>query len=151
VASDLDALVVASSERGAPAPLALVRVANEVAAEPERARGLDADALARLLVLESSGELSASQSKEVLAELLANGGDPAEIARRLGFEPMDKGALAEVVARVIAERPEDWARFIAGEDKVKGPLIGAVRRATDNQADPAAVGRHLEELRASRA
>jgi aspartyl-tRNA(Asn)/glutamyl-tRNA(Gln) amidotransferase subunit B len=149
VASDLDALVVAATERGAPAPLALVRVANEVAAEPEQARGLDPDGLARLLVLESSGELSASQSKEVLGELLASGGDPAEIAHRLGFEPMDRGALAEVVARVIAEHPDDWARFVAGEDKVKGPLIGAVKRATDNQADPAAVSRHLDALRAA--
>ncbi len=151
VASDLDTLVVAACERGAPAPLALVRAANEVAADLTRAPDLDPDAFAKLLMLEGSGELSASQSKAVLAELLVGGGDPAEVARRLGFEPMDRGALDEVIAQVIAEHPEDWARFVAGEDKLKGPLIGAVRRATDNQADPAAVARHLDGLRAARA
>jgi aspartyl-tRNA(Asn)/glutamyl-tRNA(Gln) amidotransferase subunit B len=147
VASDLDSLVVAACEQGAPAPLTLARAANEVAAEPESAARLDPGAFAKLLVLEASGELATSQSKLVLAELLAGGGDPAEIARRLGFEPMDLGELAGVIEQVIAERPEDWARFAGGEDKVRGPLIGAVRRATDNKADPAAVGRYLDERR----
>jgi len=148
VASDLDALVVAAAERGAPATLALVRTANEVAAVAGRAGSLDPGAFARLLALEAGGELSATQSKEVLAELLVSGGDPGEIARRLGFEAMDAGALHAAIDRVLAEHPADWERFLAGEDKVRGFLIGAVKKATANQADPGTVNARLNELRA---
>jgi aspartyl-tRNA(Asn)/glutamyl-tRNA(Gln) amidotransferase subunit B len=150
VAADLDHLVVSAHERGVPAQLALARTANEVAADAERAQGLDPAALAKLLVLEASGELSASQSKEVLAELLASGEDPADIARRLGFERMDSGALDEAIDRVIAAHPADWESFVAGEDKAKGPLIGAVKQATNNQADLKRVARILDERRAAR-
>jgi aspartyl-tRNA(Asn)/glutamyl-tRNA(Gln) amidotransferase subunit B len=151
VAGDLDHLVVAAHERGASAHLALVRTANEVAAAVERASGLDPERFAKLLVLEASGELSPSQSKEVLAELLACGDDPADIARRLGFEHMEAGALDEVIERVIRDRPDDWATFVAGEDKARGPLIQAVRQATDNKADPRTVVRLLDERRAAHA
>ena len=128
-------MIIAASERGAPAALALARTANEVAADPERGRALDPEAFAKLLPLEAGGELSATQSKEVLSELLASGGDPAEIAGGLGFEAMDAGALDAVIDRVMAENPVDWERFVAGEDKVKGGLIGKVKQATNNQAD----------------
>jgi aspartyl-tRNA(Asn)/glutamyl-tRNA(Gln) amidotransferase subunit B len=147
VASDLDSLVTAASSYGAPAQLALVRTANEVAANAEGAAGLDPEAFARLLLLETSGELSTSQSKEVLTALLADGGEPADIARRLGFEAMDESVLHAAIAEVIAANPADWEKFAAGDDRVRGPLIGAVKRATQNKADPAAVVRRLDQLR----
>jgi aspartyl-tRNA(Asn)/glutamyl-tRNA(Gln) amidotransferase subunit B len=148
VASDLDGLVVAATVRGAPAQLALVRTANEVASNAERAPELDPEAFARLLLLEASGELSTSQSKEVLATLLADGGEPADIARGLGFESMDASALDDAIAGVIAANVADWEKFAGGDDRVIGPLIGAVKRVTQNQADPAAVAKRLHQLRA---
>ena len=146
VASDLDRLVTAASEHGAPAALALARTANEVAADPEGASRLDSGAFARLLVLEGSGELSATQAKEVLAALLAGGGEPAEIARSMGYESMDEGALGAVVAEVVAAEPEAWGRFVAGDTKVQAFFTGKVMAATAGKANGKAVAAELARL-----
>ncbi len=143
----LDDLVVAAVEAGAPAPLALARAANEVAAAVDAGRALEVASFARLLTLESSGALSATQSKEVLAEMLASGGgDPEAIARAKGFEAMSAESLAEVVRQVVADHPDEWARLQEGDKKVRGFLTGAVMKATKGQADGKAVAAEFDRL-----
>jgi aspartyl-tRNA(Asn)/glutamyl-tRNA(Gln) amidotransferase subunit B len=147
VASDLDHLVMSASERGAPASLALARTANEVAANAERAPDLDPARFAELLVLEQCGELSATQAKDVLAELLVHGGDPAAIAKAMGFEAMDAASLAGVVAEVVGSHPLEWEKFVAGEQKMAGVLTGEVMKATRGKANGASVAAELARLR----
>ena len=147
VASDLDAIVTSACELGAPPALALARTANEVAANTDRAASLDAGSFAKLLALESGGELSATQAKEVLAGLLANGGDPAEIAKTLGFESMRADDLAAVVAGVIEAHPGEWEKFVDGDPKVAGFLTGQVMKASGGKANGKAVAAELARLR----
>lgn len=85
--------------------------------------------------MEAGGELSATQAKTVLAELLAKGGDPRTIAAERGFEAMSSDSLAQVVGQVIAENPGEWGRYRDGEDKLAQFFIGMVMRATKGQAD----------------
>ena len=86
-------------------------------------------------------------AKQVLAEVAASGGDPAGVAKRLGFEAMAADALEAAVDEVIAACPGEWARFCAGEGddrkKMAGFLTGQVMRATRGRADGAAVNRLL--------
>ena len=91
--------------------------------------------------LEVGGQLTATQAKQVLAEMVAaGGGDPAAIAAARGFEAMDTGALDALVDEAIAAQgPAAWAKFVAGEDKAIGALVGAVMKASRGQADGAAV------------
>jgi aspartyl-tRNA(Asn)/glutamyl-tRNA(Gln) amidotransferase subunit B len=131
----LDDLVVAAIDAGADARLALARAANEAAARPEDALKLDAAAFRALIDLESSGKLSATQSKTVLAEMLAGGGAPAEIAARLNFEAMDDHALDDVLDAVIAANPVEWARYLEGDEKVAQFLAGQVMRETKGKAN----------------
>jgi aspartyl-tRNA(Asn)/glutamyl-tRNA(Gln) amidotransferase subunit B len=147
VASDLDAIVTSACELGAPPALALARTANEVAANADGAASLDARSFAKLLALESGGELSATQAKEVLAGLLANGGDPAEIAKTLGFESMRADDLAAVVAGVIEAHPGEWEKFVDGDPKVAGFLTGQVMKASGGKANGKAVAAELARLR----
>jgi len=149
VASGLDHLITAAAERGAPAALALVRTANEVAANAERAPTLDPAAFATLLTLEDSGRLSATQSKDVLAELLVAGGNPEEIARRMGFESMGEDALIEIIDQVVAEHPAEWDKFLSGDPKVQGVLIGSVMKASGSKANGKAVAAELARRRAA--
>jgi aspartyl-tRNA(Asn)/glutamyl-tRNA(Gln) amidotransferase subunit B len=135
VALDLDTLVLAAVSAGADARLAVNRAANEVAADVESARRLDPDAFARLLLLEGGGRLTATQSKQVLATLLAEGGDPAEIARDRGFEALESGALASVLDGIIAAHPAEWERYQAGGGKVTGFFVGQVMKATGGKAN----------------
>jgi len=131
----LDELVVAAIGLGADRRLALARAANEAAQRPEDARALDPAAFAGLVGLEASGKLSATQAKTVLAELLAGGGDPAEIAGRLGFKALDDDAVDTLVAEVIAAHPDEWQRYVGGDDKVLQFLLGLVMRETKGRAN----------------
>jgi aspartyl-tRNA(Asn)/glutamyl-tRNA(Gln) amidotransferase subunit B len=94
--------MIAAVDDGIGALLALARTANEASAEPERARALDRTAYVTLLRMEQDGSLSATQAKVVLADLLENGGHPAELARRHGFEAMADDSLAEVIGALVA-------------------------------------------------
>jgi len=131
----LDGLVTAAVGAGAPIKLALTRTANEVAADVERAAGLAPESFAALVTMEAGGKVSATQSKAVLAALLESGGDPAVIAREMGFEAMGEGALAPVVAQVVGAHPDEWARYLEGENKLSGFFVKAVMDATANKAN----------------
>jgi aspartyl-tRNA(Asn)/glutamyl-tRNA(Gln) amidotransferase subunit B len=85
--------------------------------------------------MEQSGELSATQAKTVLAEILRHGGEPAAIARDKGFERLDSGALGELVAQLIDENPDEWSRFRAGDEKLAQFFIGQVMKLTKGQAN----------------
>ena len=72
---------------------------------PSRARApaVPAADLAALTTMETGGQLTATQAKQVLAELVAaGGGDPAAIAAAKGFEAMDTSALEALVDDAIA-------------------------------------------------
>jgi aspartyl-tRNA(Asn)/glutamyl-tRNA(Gln) amidotransferase subunit B len=144
----LDTLVSAASDAGAPASLALVRAANEVAAQSEAGLRLDAGAFASLLTMEAGGKLSATQSKAVLATLLERGeGDPAAVAKEMGFEAMAADSLAAVVDEVAAANPDEWARFFDGDDKLMGFFTGKVMKATANNANGKDVAAELRRRR----
>ncbi|HET6966388.1 MAG TPA: Asp-tRNA(Asn)/Glu-tRNA(Gln) amidotransferase subunit GatB [Acidimicrobiales bacterium] len=115
--------------------VAVRRVANEVASDLEAAAGLDRGAFARLVAMEAGGELTSAQARTVLKTMMESGGDPQRIAADLGFEAMAAGDLERVVDEVIADHPDEWARYCGGEDKLTGLFIGAIKKATNGQAD----------------
>jgi aspartyl-tRNA(Asn)/glutamyl-tRNA(Gln) amidotransferase subunit B len=147
VSLDLDGLVHAAIEQGADPRKALNRAENEVAADLDAAHRLRPEAFARLAVMESKGELTATQAKAVVAELLRNGGDPAEIARGMGFEAMGEDAVAAALDEVIAANAQDWDAYVGGNDKVAGKFVGQVMKTTGGKADGKAVTRLLQERR----
>jgi aspartyl-tRNA(Asn)/glutamyl-tRNA(Gln) amidotransferase subunit B len=145
----LDPLVRAAIAIGAPAPLALARAANELAAEGETGLVLPAESFSALLVREGSGELSSTQSKAVLHALVERGGgDPAAVAREMGFEALGADDLASVVADAIGAHPAEWERYVEGDDKLAGFFTGAVMKATSGKANGKEVAAELRRLRA---
>jgi aspartyl-tRNA(Asn)/glutamyl-tRNA(Gln) amidotransferase subunit B len=157
---DLDAFVLEAIEAGADARIALNRAANEVAGalKTQAAGGEAADAVASggdggsarvgisassfasLVQLEAGGQLTATQSKQVLAAMLAGeGDDPAAIAKARGFEAMDTSAREATVDEVIAANAESFEKFKGGDQKVSGMLIGQVMKKTQGKADGKAV------------
>jgi aspartyl-tRNA(Asn)/glutamyl-tRNA(Gln) amidotransferase subunit B len=144
----LDGLVLAAAEAGAPTALALARAANEVAARSEAGLRLEAGAFARLLTMESGGQLSATQSKAVLGALLErDGGDPADIAQEMGYEALGTGALGAVLDEIVAAHPDEWARFVEGNDKLASFFTGKVMEATANRANGKEVVAELRRRR----
>ena len=81
------------------------------------AGALDPAAFAALLGLEAGGQLSATQAKEVLAELLAAGGGtrrPSPGPR--GSRPCPRTPWPKSVRQVVEANPDEWARFRDGDD-----------------------------------
>jgi len=142
---ELDDLVLRAIELGGEPKIALNRAANEVAADLAGARRLDAAAFAALVRMEGAGELTATQAKDVLAEMLGAGGDPAAIAKARGYQVLSSDALTAAVDEVIAAEAELCARFRAGDDKVLGALVGKVMDATQRRADGKLVPALLRE------
>ncbi|HVA09414.1 MAG TPA: Asp-tRNA(Asn)/Glu-tRNA(Gln) amidotransferase subunit GatB [Acidimicrobiales bacterium] len=148
----LDALVSAAHEAGASARLALARAANEVAAAGDAGLTLDPGAFAALISMEARGDLSATQSKAVLTALVeSGGGNPAELARQMGFEALSADTLSGVVAEVVAAHPDEWSRYMVGDDKEVGKLTGfftgEVMKATKGKANGKEVAAELRRLR----
>ena len=145
----LDDLAVAAIEAGADPARVLVHVEHNLAVDG--AERLQPAPLAALTRLEVDGQLTATQAKAVLAELVAAGGDgdPAAIAAAKGFEAMGDDALASAVDEAIAANGPMWERYFGGEDKVIGALVGAVMKATKGKADGEAVTALLHERRAA--
>ena len=131
-----DEYVLAVAAAGGDPGRALVHV-KEAFAESPTVPAVD---LAKLTKIEVGGQLTATQAKAVLAEMIAQGGgDAASIAAMKGFEALHSDALAPLVDRAIAENADAWAKFCAGEGKAMGALVGAVMKLSQGKADGKAV------------
>ena len=143
----LELFVNAAINVGVDPSLALARAANELAGGIEGIGNLTNEAFSATLRMEQSGQLSATQAKTVLGELLADGGDPVAIAAAKGFEQLSADSLGTTVETLIAENPDEWARYRAGDEKLAQFFIGQVMKLTKGQANGKAV---IAELQARR-
>jgi aspartyl-tRNA(Asn)/glutamyl-tRNA(Gln) amidotransferase subunit B len=143
----LDPFVNAAIDAGADPALAVARAANELAAGIDDIKYLTNDAFSTTLLMEQRGELSSTQAKTVLGELLASGGDPKSIAATRGFEQLSSDSLGATVASLIEANPDEWARYREGDEKLAQFFIGQVMKLTKGQANGKAV---IAELQARR-
>jgi aspartyl-tRNA(Asn)/glutamyl-tRNA(Gln) amidotransferase subunit B len=142
-----DDYVLAVGSAGGDVARALVHV-KEALAQQGADPAVPAADLAALTTMERGGALTATQAKQVLAEMVANGGgDPAVIAKAKGFEAMDAGELEAMVDAAIEAQPGAWEKYRAGEDKAMGALVGHVMKASKGQADGKAVTALLQVRR----
>ena len=130
-----DGFVMDIAKYGGDASIALKHLQQS----PEAA-GVPAEDVAKLTTMEASGGLTATQAKQVLADIVeAGGGDAEAIAADKGFEAMGNSELESMVDAAIAAQPDAWEKFCAGEGKAMGALVGAIMKASKGQADGKAV------------
>ncbi|NDI00305.1 MAG: Asp-tRNA(Asn)/Glu-tRNA(Gln) amidotransferase subunit GatB, partial [Actinobacteria bacterium] len=136
--------VVAAGGDAARALIAVKEAFADEGAEPR----VPAGDLAVLTQMEVAGELTSTQAKTVLAEIVAaGGGDARAIAQAKGFEAMDTSELEAMVDDAIAAQPDAWAKFCAGEAKAMGAIVGHIMKASKGQADGKAVSAILDARR----
>jgi len=100
--------------------------------------------LADLLNLVRDGKVSHTAAKRIFAEMRKSGERPAQIADREGLlQEGNADAIAVWVDEVMAEHPEETRRFLAGERKLLGVLVGAVMKKSKGRADPKQVNQLL--------
>jgi aspartyl-tRNA(Asn)/glutamyl-tRNA(Gln) amidotransferase subunit B len=104
------------------------------------------EAVAALAGLVEGKTISHGAGKQVLAKLVEDGGDPAEIVEREGLAQIsDTSELEGVVDRAIEAEPEAAEQLRQGNEKAIGRIVGAVMKETKGRADGGAVTKLIRE------
>ena len=102
--------------------------------------------LGGLLDLIADGTISGRLAKEVFAEMVATGADPAAIVEAKGLRQVtDSSAIEAAIDAVLAAQAEKVAEYRAGRDKLYGFFVGQIMRATHGKANPALVNQLLRK------
>jgi aspartyl-tRNA(Asn)/glutamyl-tRNA(Gln) amidotransferase subunit B len=103
-------------------------------------------ALARLVEMVETRQVTTGAARTVLAALVDQGGDPAEIVEREGLGQMsDEDELEAIVERAIEAEPAAAEKVRSGNPKAIGPIVGAVMRETKGRAGGGDVTRLIRE------
>jgi len=104
-------------------------------------------ALAELVKLIESGQITGAIGKKVFATMFESGRSAAEIVAGEGLAAHVSDATIEQAAReVIAKNPDNVAKFKSGNEGVFKFFVGQVMKATRGQANPQAVNDILRKL-----
>jgi aspartyl-tRNA(Asn)/glutamyl-tRNA(Gln) amidotransferase subunit B len=104
-------------------------------------------ALAELVKLVESGQISGSIGKKVFATMFESGRGAAEIVAAEGLAQInDTSAIEQAAREVIEKNPDNVAKFKGGNEGVFKFFVGQVMRATRGQANPQAVNDILRKL-----
>ncbi|WP_299025569.1 Asp-tRNA(Asn)/Glu-tRNA(Gln) amidotransferase subunit GatB [uncultured Thermanaerothrix sp.] len=114
------------------------------------------DALAELLAHLQAGEINQTTAKAVLQEMLQSGERAAAIITSRGLRQVsDADALRALVARVLAENPNEVQSYLRGKETLANWFFGQVMRAVGGKANPqvlrAELERQLSELKSHHA
>jgi aspartyl-tRNA(Asn)/glutamyl-tRNA(Gln) amidotransferase subunit B len=104
-------------------------------------------ALAELVKLVESGQITGNVGKKVFATMFESGSSAADIvvAEGLGAQ-VSESAIEQAAREVIAKNPDNVAKYKAGNEGVFKFFVGQVMRATRGQANPQAVNDILKRL-----
>jgi aspartyl-tRNA(Asn)/glutamyl-tRNA(Gln) amidotransferase subunit B len=106
----------------------------------------DAQAIADLLVLVDEGAVSGTAMKEVLAELVRNGGRPVDIVRAKGLiQNSDQGATESAIEAILARHTDERERYRAGKTALLGFFVGQVMKEMRGKGNPAVIGEILKK------
>jgi aspartyl-tRNA(Asn)/glutamyl-tRNA(Gln) amidotransferase subunit B len=116
--------------------------AKDIAASP-----VSPAALAELVSLVDSGKITAAIGKKVFATMFETGRSAAEIVAAEGLGAHVAGDAIEQAAReIIANNPDNVAKFKAGNEGVFKFFVGQVMKATKGQANPQTVNEIVRRL-----
>jgi aspartyl-tRNA(Asn)/glutamyl-tRNA(Gln) amidotransferase subunit B len=93
--------------------------------------------LAEMVQLIEGGIISGKIAKEILPELLEQGGSPKAIVEQRGLGMIsDPAAITAIVEALLAAHPEEVEAFRGGKTKLQGFFVGQLMKQTGGKADP---------------
>jgi aspartyl-tRNA(Asn)/glutamyl-tRNA(Gln) amidotransferase subunit B len=107
---------------------------------------VSSERLGSLIDLIADGTISGRLAKDVFAQMVVSGDDPAAIVEAKGLRQVtDEVAIAAAIDTVLAANPDKLVEYRAGRDKLYGFFVGQVMRLTQGKANPALVNRLLKK------
>lgn len=93
--------------------------------------------LAELIQLIDAGTISSKIAKDLMPELLAQGGSPKTLVAAKGLTQIsDTGQLETWIDEIMAANPGQLADYRAGKTKLLGYFVGQLMQKTQGRADP---------------
>ncbi|NCQ94304.1 MAG: Asp-tRNA(Asn)/Glu-tRNA(Gln) amidotransferase subunit GatB [Microcystis aeruginosa W11-06] len=107
---------------------------------------LQAGDLAELVKLIETGTISGKIAKEILPELLTQGGSPKALVEKKGLiQISDSSAIEKLIEEIIAAHPSELEKFRAGKTNLKGFFVGQVMKKSGGKADPKLTSQILDQ------
>ena len=102
-------------------------------------------ALVELIGLVDKQTINNNTAKDVLAEMFTSGTAPTQIveAKRLA-QISDNAALQAIIDQILDDNAEQVARYLEGQEKLRGFFVGQVMRQTKGKANPGLVNQLLD-------
>ncbi|MBD1911501.1 MULTISPECIES: Asp-tRNA(Asn)/Glu-tRNA(Gln) amidotransferase subunit GatB [unclassified Leptolyngbya] len=98
---------------------------------------LTPEALAELVSLIEANTISNKIAKDLLPELLTQGGSPKALVESKGLvQVSDPGVIEAAIDEVIAAHPDELEKYRGGKTKLLGFFVGQVMKRTGGKADP---------------
>ena len=111
---------------------------NQIAFKPQH--------LAELIALIENGTISGKIAKEILPELLSEGGSPQELVNHKGLVQIsDTAELEKILDEIIAASPKELEQYRNGKTKLLGFFVGQVMKKTSGRADPKLTNQMLNQ------
>lgn len=103
--------------------------------------------LAELVGLIEAAEISGKIAKEILPQLLAEGGSAKAIVAAKGLGMIsDPAVIKAIVAELLAAHPAEVEAFRGGKNKLQGFFVGLMMKQSGGRADPKLANQILLEM-----
>jgi aspartyl-tRNA(Asn)/glutamyl-tRNA(Gln) amidotransferase subunit B len=112
---------------------------------------VSAGALAELLALVASGQLSGKQAKACFQAMFKEGVRAKTWMASHGGQITDQAEIDAMVSTVLDAHPSQVAEYLSGKDKLMGFFVGRVMAATKGRANPPTVNASVKRLMKERA
>lgn len=98
---------------------------------------LKPEMLAELITLIENDTISGKIAKEILPELLTEGGSPKQIVESKGLMSIaNSDELIKIIDQILADNPDKLAQYRAGKTKLQGFFVGQIMKVTGGRAEP---------------
>ncbi len=116
-------------------------------AESAGLHNIDAKELAKLLIMQSKGELSSRGVKDAMLYMYKDAGSAENITERYGLtQKSDEKELKALAKKIIEDNPSQVEQYKSGEEKLLQYFIGQAMKATRGSANPALMQSIFKEL-----
>ncbi|XGB40860.1 MAG: Asp-tRNA(Asn)/Glu-tRNA(Gln) amidotransferase subunit GatB [Nodosilinea sp. LVE1205-7] len=133
----------ATVEAGADCKLAANWITQDIAAYLNTEKRVIANlpltpaSLAELVQLINAGTISNKIGKDLLPELLTQGGSPQALVTERGLSQIsDPAKIEALIEQVLAAHPEELAAYRGGKTKLQGFFVGQLMKQSGGRVDP---------------
>ena len=102
--------------------------------------------LAELVTLIEDGTISGKIAKDILPELITQGGSVKALVENKGLVQIsDSGELEKIIDEAIATNPKELEQYRSGKTKLLGFFVGQVMKQSGGRADPKLTNQLLQQ------